>query len=177
MSDPDPANPPADPPADPPEDPKPDDDPESRIKKLESALAAERKARSIAERDAGKLRDATATDAEKAVAAARDEGRAEALKEVSSRLVETEVRAAAAGKLADPADAVRLLDLGEFVADDGAIDRTAIGEAIAELVKAKPYLGTAGAGANGHARAPQGTRPGATTEADGDAFLRGIVHR
>jgi len=177
MADPDPQDPPAnDPPPDQPDEPKPDTNPETEVKRLSSALAAERKARAIAEREANKLRDATATDAEKAVQAAKDEGRAEALKEMAGRLVETEVRAAAAGRLADPADAVRLLDVAEFVGDDGAIDREAIGAAIAELIEAKPYLATEPKpSGNGQRKAPQGTRPGATAEADGDAFLRNMV--
>jgi hypothetical protein len=177
MPDPDPNDPPAnDPPPDQNDDqPKPDDNPETEVKRLTSALNAERKARAVAEREANKLRDLTATDAEKAVQAAKEEGRAEAVKEMAGRLVETEVRAAAAGKLADPADAVRLLDVAEFVGDDGTIDRAAIDSAIAELVESKPYLAAEKASSNGHHKAPQGTRPGATPEADGDAFLRNMV--
>jgi hypothetical protein len=178
MPDPDPQDPPAnDPPPDQPDRAdKPDENPETEVKRLTSALNAERKARAVAEREASKLRDATATDAEKAVAAAKEAGRAEALKEMAGRLVETEVRAAAAGKLADPADAVRLLDLAEFLGDDGTIDRDAITSAIGDLVESKPYLAAdSKGGSNGHHKAPQGTRPGAAPEADGDAFLRNMV--
>lgn len=181
----DPSTPPADPPTDPPTDPPPgdpppDDDPgggDSELRKLKASLAAERKARTAAEREAAKLRDEHATDAEKAIAAARDEGRREALGQVTGRMLQSEVRAAAAGKLADPADAVRLLDLTGFVDDAGDIDPKAIAAAVDELVEAKPYL-AAGAGdakANGTRPAPQGTRPGPSLEGDGDAFLRQVV--
>lgn len=102
------------------------------------------------------------SDAEKAVDAARREGRSEALKAANDRLLKAEVRAAAAQKLADPADAVRLLDLASFtVGDDGEIDGAAITAAVEQLVTDKPYLaaqpsGFQGSGGNG----PRGARPG-----------------
>src|SRR5690606_12693513 len=65
----------------------------------------------------------------------------EALAHASSRVVRAEVLAAAAGKLADPQDAVRLLDLDEFeINEDGEVDRAAIAAAVDGLVAAKPYL-------------------------------------
>ena len=182
----DPSTPPADPPADP-ADPPTDppaggDDPGGQaetvdVAKLKATLAAERRARAAAERETAKLRDETATDAEKAIAAARDEGRREALGQVTGRMIEAEVRAAAAGKLADPADAVRLIDLTGFVGDDGDIDAKAIAAAVDELVETKPYLraGTGEPKGNGSHPAPQGTRPGPALEGDGDAFLRRVV--
>jgi hypothetical protein len=170
----DPPDPPGgDPPAgDPPAEPAGDD-----VGKLKATLAAERRARAAAEREANKLRDEHATDAEKAVAAAREEGRREALGQVAGRMVEAEVRAAAAGKLADPADAIRLLDLTGFVDDAGEIDGKAIVAAVDELVEAKPYLAAEAkaAAGNGSRPAPQGTRPGPALEGDGDAFLRRVV--
>lgn len=102
------------------------------------------------------------SDAEKAVDAARREGRSEALKAANDRLLKAEVRAAAAQKLADPADAVRLLDLASFaVGDDGEIDGAAIAAAVDQLVTDKPYLaakptGFQGSGGGG----PRGGRPG-----------------
>jgi hypothetical protein len=93
-------------------------------------------------------------------------------------MVEAEVRAAAAGKLADPADAIRLLDLTGFVDDAGEIDGKAIAAAVDELVTAKPYLAANAAKPNGTTAAPaapQGTRPGPALEGDGDAFLRRVV--
>lgn len=177
-----PANDPAGPPAgDPPTDPPagdPPDDPGAEtvdVAKLKATLAAERRARAAAEREAAKLRDEHATDADKAIAAARDEGRREALGQVTGRMIEAEVRAAAAGRLADPADAVRLIDLTGFVGDDGDIDAKAIAAAVDELVETKPYLRAGEPKANGSHPAPQGTRPGPALEGDGDAFLRRAV--
>ncbi len=58
-----------------------------------------------------------------------------------ARIVGTEVKAAAGGKLADPNDAVRLLDLDAFEVDDnGEVDSKAINKAIEDLGKEKPYL-------------------------------------
>ncbi|MFH8805485.1 hypothetical protein ACH4F6_39090 [Streptomyces sp. NPDC017936] len=97
-----------------------------------------------------------------------------ALARVNERLVKAEVRAAAAGKLADPADAHRFLDLSQFEVDaDGNVDADEVAEAIDDLIKSKPYLaaqggtpkprfqGTADSGARkGNAR------PSQLTEAD-----------
>jgi len=170
-----PDQPETDPPPKP--DPEPDTEP-ADLKKLQATLAAERRARVAAEREAAKLRDEHATDADKALAAARDEGRREALGQISARMVDAEVRAAAAGRLADPADAARLLDVATFVDDDtGEIDRAGIGAAIDELIEAKPYLKAGEPARNGHPppAAPQGTRPGPAVEGDGDAFLRRVA--
>ncbi|MFJ4617417.1 hypothetical protein [Streptomyces sp. NPDC088812] len=99
---------------------------------------------------------------------------AQALARVNERLVKAEVRAAAAGKLADPADAHRFLDLSQFEVDaDGNVDADEVSDAIDDLLKSKPYLaaqggtpkprfqGTADSGARkGNAR------PSQLTEAD-----------
>lgn len=89
---------------------------------------------------------------EQALEAARREAREAAMQEANARLVAAEIRAAAAGKLNDPQDALRLLDLSSFdVAGDGTIDAEAIGEAIDDLVKKKPYLAPQRAGFGGSA--------------------------
>jgi hypothetical protein len=68
-----------------------------------------------------------------------------AIGRANERLVTAEVRAAAKGVLADPADAMRFLDLSKVeVGDDGTVDTTAIETAIADLVKSKPYLAAQG---------------------------------
>lgn len=78
---------------------------------------------------------------EQALEAARREAREEVMKEANEKLIKAEIRAAAAGKLADPTDALRLLDLGSFeVAGDGTIDTEAISDAIDNLIEKKPYL-------------------------------------
>lgn len=63
-----------------------------------------------------------------------------------SRLVRSEVRAAAAGKLADPEDAVRFLALDELELDpDGNVDGSTIAAAVDKLLETKPYLAANGA--------------------------------
>lgn len=70
---------------------------------------------------------------------------ATAMARVNERLVKAEVRAAAAGKLADPADAHRFLDLSQFeVDDDGNVDADEVADAIDDLLTSKPYLAAQG---------------------------------
>ncbi|MFF1321445.1 hypothetical protein ACFVZZ_18765 [Streptomyces chartreusis] len=70
-----------------------------------------------------------------------------AMARVNERIVRAEVRAAAAGKLADPADAYRFLDLTQFeVDDDGNVDADEVSDAIEDLLKSKPYLAAQGGG-------------------------------
>lgn len=119
------------------------------VKALEAfkarARAAEKSAKD-AQSELERLRQAAMSDTEKAVATAKAEGRKEALAEVTSRLVRAEVKAAAAGKVADPDDVAALLgDLNAYVKDDGEVDSKSLASAIDALVKAKPYLAAAGA--------------------------------
>lgn len=118
--------------------------------------------KALAELD--KLRTASMSEQEKAVALARAEGRSEALKESNKRLLHAEVRAAASGVLADPDDAIHLIDLDQFETE-GEIDRTRIKSALADLVKSKPYLspqpgnGSGEGGARGAAPLALGSDP------------------
>ncbi|MFI2367296.1 hypothetical protein [Streptomyces sp. NPDC018833] len=67
-----------------------------------------------------------------------------ALAKANARILRAEVKAAAAGKLADPADAYKFLDLDQFeVDDDGNVDSEEVAEAIEDLIKSKPYLAAA----------------------------------
>lgn len=69
----------------------------------------------------------------------------EALSAANQRILKAEVRAQAAGKLADPKDALRFIDLSEFEVDsDGEVDGDKIAAAITDLVKTKPYLAAQG---------------------------------
>lgn len=67
----------------------------------------------------------------------------EAMQRVDRRYLRSEIKAAAKGKLADPADAFRFLDLDEFQVSEDGVDESAIAEAIDKLVASKPYLGVA----------------------------------
>ena len=93
---------------------------------------------------------------------ARNEGRTEATKAGNLRVLKSELKAIATGKLADPTDAHLYIDLATFdVNDDGEPDSDALAEAIDKLLIAKPHLAanTAPAprfmgGADGGAGAP-----------------------
>ncbi|MFJ9612665.1 hypothetical protein [Streptomyces noursei] len=90
----------------------------------------------------------------------------------NARILRAEVRAAAKGQLTDPADALTFLDLDRFeVGPDGTVDADEIAEAIGELLKTKPYLGTGASRAprfegtgDGGARAGQSPKPQLTRE-------------
>lgn len=74
----------------------------------------------------------------------RNAARREA-RDLKRRIADLEARASAAGKFADPGDALRLLDLSEFEVDeDGTIDEEQIADAIDALLTAKPYLSAQG---------------------------------
>jgi len=101
---------------------------------------------------------------EQALEAARAEARAEVTTKANERLLRSELKAAATGKLADPTDAALFLDLSAFdVNDDGDVDSDALSDAIADLIARKPHLaagkpsrfdGGADQGAKGKASAP-----------------------
>ena len=148
QGDPSQSKPPADPPqGDPPKsDPSKSDPPpqgDSTDWKSEARKWESRAKKDAAELD--KLREASKTEDERRLdevrKQAREEGRTEVLTATNRRLVSAEVRAAAGGKLADPSDAVGMLDLSQFeVADDGGVDQAAVAAAIDKLVESKPYL-------------------------------------
>ncbi len=85
----------------------------------------------------GQKPDTDAPDAE----AIRAEAEKAANAKVAERIIRTELRAASTGKLADPNDVIKFLDLSQFALDaEGNVDEEEIGWAIDDLVKRKPYL-------------------------------------
>lgn len=85
------------------------------------------------------LQQANQSESEKALNAAKDEGRKEALIEAGSA-VALEVFNGAAGRRNadyDTAPALSLIDLKKFVKDDGSVDRDAIKTAVEQLVPEK----------------------------------------
>ncbi|MFE3495269.1 hypothetical protein ACFXOS_19720 [Streptomyces sp. NPDC059175] len=103
--------------------------------------------------------------------AARRKAEQDATTKANARILRSEVRAAAKGRLADPKDALTFLDLGQFeVNEDGEVDEDEIAEAIEDLIKNKPYLAAAkvprfqGTGDGGAAR--KAGRPKQLTEKD-----------
>lgn len=125
---------------------------------LEAKLKNERKTREALE-----LQNAPAE--EQAAAKARAEVEAEVTAKANARILRSELRAAATGKLADPADAALFIDVSKFeVTDDGDVDQAALNEAITELIEKKPHLaaqkvnrfdGAADQGAKGKDAGPQ----------------------
>lgn len=84
-------------------------------------------------------------EAEHAAELERQKVHTEALGKANEKILKAELRAAGAGKLADPADALRFLDLSEFeVGTDGEVDQTAVNAAIDALLTNKPYLAAQG---------------------------------
>src|SRR4051812_25408166 len=81
-------------------------------------------------------RKASMTEAERAVAEARESATAEVRKEYGSRLAQTEFRAAAATRNPefDVAKALKYVDLASFVGEDGEPDTKAITAAVNDLI-------------------------------------------
>jgi hypothetical protein len=113
------------------------------------ALAAERAARKAAERAAreaqGRLSQYEADSERSASERAEIERQREfdraALARANERIVMAELRRAATGRLAEPADVLLFLNASDFnVSDDGAVDEDAVRAAIDGLVARKPYL-------------------------------------
>lgn len=124
---------------------------------LKNALATERDARKTAEKEAkanakqleelqgrlSKLEEDGKSETEKAIEAARKETETKAREDERSKwarkIVQAEVKAVAAQKLADPDDA-RLLDLDEFEIDDAGSIKGDINAAVDKLLESKPHL-------------------------------------
>lgn len=145
-----------DPPEGDPDPPEDGDDPDGEDgdeqplgPKGEKALAAEKarrkgeqRKRREAEEELAKLRKGA--DGEDAAETARREAEQAATAKANKRIVRSEAKAAASGKLADPKDVLIFLDLDSFeVNEDGEVDADEIAEAIDDLLKQKPYLGAA----------------------------------
>lgn len=142
------------------------------------ARTAEAEAKRAKELDGelARLREQTMSDQEKAIEKAKREATAEANKTFNSRLVQAEVRAAAAGKLADPEDAIRFIDLSGIAIDgDGAVDKKAIEKELTDLLKARPYLAASATRPTG--TVDQGARGGAGDGGDMNALIRGAFGR
>lgn len=135
-------------------------------KDLERKLTEARKAADRASTLEAELAKLQGKEQEYAEAQKAREAEAAALAKANERILRAEVKAAAASKLNDPGDALRLLDLSSFeVGDDGDVDTEAIGAAIDDLIKRKPYLAAEGG------RRFQGTADGGTRKESRPAQL------
>ena len=91
----------------------------------------------------------------------RREAEKAANERANQRILKAEVKSAAAGKLSDPSDAFRFLDLSDFEVDaDGNVDADEIADAISDLLTKRPYLSASDNRFKG--RVDQGTRKAAT---------------
>jgi hypothetical protein len=141
------------------------EDPTAGLKK---ALAAERKAHREAARKLSALEaaraDADKEPAEQALEQARREAREEAQTAFNQRLVQAELRAALAGKVNNPALALKVIDASEIDVDaNGEVDPQSVTDAIESAlsqypelnpVGVKKFTGTADQGTKGKATRP-----------------------
>lgn len=133
-------------------------DPNAGAKK---ALASERTARKAAEKELARVKAELANKDkpadEQALESARAEARAEATEKANTRIVRAEVKAAAVGKVKNPALVLKLIDISEIeVDDDGEVDADAVNQAIADLIEQYPELTADGSKFSGSA--DQGAR-------------------
>ncbi|QDQ12473.1 hypothetical protein [Streptomyces spectabilis] len=112
------------------------DDQADAVKTERTAREAAEKRAETAEAEAARLRRSNAATRGTDLDAMREEIR----QEFTAQLVRAELRAAAAGKLRDPADALALLDVSTLAGSGGDIDAAAVAAAVDQLVKDKPYL-------------------------------------
>lgn len=106
--------------------------------RVKASKKAEREAKAELERlknSAGKTEEQLAEQQQ------REQREAAILNKANERIVRSEIKSAAAGKLQNPALAIRLLDLSDFEVDeDGNVDEDEIAQAIDELLEREPYL-------------------------------------
>lgn len=121
-------------------------DPNAGAKK---ALVTERTARKAAENELKTLKQQLADKdkpaEEQAIAERIREATAEVTSKANQRLIAAEIRAAATGKVKNPALALKLIDMsGIDVSDDGEVDSDALEAAITTLLADYPELAADG---------------------------------
>lgn len=116
----------------------------------------------------------------------------QAIASANQRVLKSEIRAAAASVLENPADATIFLDLSKFtVSDDGEINSEEISNALGALVKERPYLAKRQPNTGVVSTPPSGTRaqtvqqltreqlkgmtPSEIAKADAEGRLRNIL--
>lgn len=121
------------------------------------------KQNSRAAEELAKLKQQHMSEQEKAVEAAKAEGRAEAAREHGRKLADARFEAAVARKGLDLGEAAELIDTSKFVDDNGEVDDQAIKQAVAKLAKVltpkgpPPASGDFGGG-NGQGTPPKNLR-------------------
>jgi hypothetical protein len=112
---------------------------------MKARLKVERESRKQAEQQLAEARQkASQGDADAEAQRVRADALKAATDTANQRILRSEIRAAATGKLEDPKDALVFLDLGQFeVGDDGDVDAEEVSAAIDKLIKDRPYLAAA----------------------------------
>lgn len=114
---------------------------DSMKQKLRDAEKSARESKAeLAKRDAAAaLKDLPAEEA--ALSEAEKRGEARATEAANKRILKSELKALATGKLADATDAALYINLDDFAVDDnGDVDSDALNDAIAALLEKKPHL-------------------------------------
>ncbi|MFB6908074.1 hypothetical protein ACFCWB_27750 [Streptomyces bacillaris] len=117
--------------------------PSAELSAERTARAAAEKRAETAEAEAARLRRSNAAQKPGDLDAIREEIR----QEFTGQLVRAEIRAAAAGRLRDPADALALVDVAGLVGASGDVDTAKVAAALDRLVADKPYLAAPSNGA------------------------------
>ncbi|WP_052337067.1 hypothetical protein [Nocardioides alkalitolerans] len=125
----------------------------------------------------------TATEQEKAVKAARQEGENAAVERTNTYLINAKAEVAAAtAKFRNPATAVKLMDLSGVTVTNGVVDAAAVKAAAEKLAESDPYLVDTGDG-KGRRPSPdknQGgsdDKPSASVAAGRDAYAEQKARR
>lgn len=129
------------------------------------------KANAKAAKELEEFRTSSMSDQEKAVAEAEARGRTTALQEAGARLVDAEVRVAAAGRSADVDALLEGLDRTKFLTDDGEPDSDAIKAWVDRIAPAKTETAEQGQGPLTAIDLGQGSRE-STPIGDDAAFIR-----
>lgn len=158
------------PPAAPSPPEQPGGEPAGDIRRLARALEEERARHRETQQALSALQDQHMSAQDRAVAEAKAQGRAEAAAEAALKLAAAEFRFAAAGRIADPAAALDLIDVSKLLNADGEPDAEMIAAVIDRLA---PPAAPPGAALGG--RVPAGPRQPAGD--DGDSFMRGVLRR
>lgn len=103
---------------------------EAYVKQLRGEAAKYRSEAKNAAEELEKLRRAAMSEQERAIVEARAEGRLAAMSEFGARVVDAEIRAAAAGRFTDGQMRVLLqgLNRSAFLAEDGSVDEKSVHE-------------------------------------------------
>jgi hypothetical protein len=152
---------PGQPSGDPPQ-PQPQD-----VAGLMAALEAERAQRAEVQKALDKLRADAMSDQEKALAAAKAEGRAEAAHEAALLVAAAEFRLAAKDRIVNPDAALAALDLAKLLDAHGKPDTKRIAALVDQLAAVPAPAG----------HIPAGPRQGSNNGASGGDWLRTVAQR